>query len=113
MRIAPKVLIILFCAFLFGCDFKTNNLKFDSEKWKTADLRTKGRMSRDLRDSNLLIGKTKSEVENLLGKPKFDGENWTYTIDVGDRFGTHVWTHNLILLFDKNTNTVQRVYDSD
>jgi hypothetical protein len=44
-----------------ACDFKLNNLKFDSEKWKTADLRTKGRMLDDLRNSRILEGKTKTK----------------------------------------------------
>jgi hypothetical protein len=37
----------------------------------------------------------------LLGKPNNNGENWIYTIDLGHRFGTTVWTYNLNIEFEE------------
>ena len=107
------VLLLVFC-FSTACDFTLNNLKFDSGKWKTADLRTKGRMFRDLRDSRILEGKTKVEIDNLLGKPTFENPNtWVYKIDLGHKFGSTAWTYNLNVEFDQTTKTVQKVYAND
>ncbi len=107
------VLFLVFC-FSTACDSTPNNLKFNSEKWKSADLRTKGRMSKDLRNSKILEGKTKSEIENLLGKPIFENsEVWIYKVDLGHKFGDAVWAYNLNIIFDDNTKTVLRAYEND
>src|SRR5262245_33173656 len=46
---------------------------FSSEKWLKGNSRVRGQMARDLRASNLLDGKTRSQVEALLGPPDWSG----------------------------------------
>ncbi len=101
-----QIILLLFC-FSVSCDFRLNNLAFDSEQWKSSDLRTRGRIFKDLKKSKILEGKTKPEVENLLGIPAFENQdNWIYKIDLGYRFGNTVWTYNLNVRFnEKKTNS--------
>ena len=53
--------------------------EFDKQKWKT-NIENRYELSDDIIDSQFLIGKTKSEVKQLLGEP--DGwsqdDNWSY-----------------------------------
>lgn len=70
-------IIILIVAFIFSsaCGFLINNDSFDSAKWKSGDARAKGKMSYDLQNSKVLIGKTKAEVDELLGKDDYPSLN--------------------------------------
>lgn len=92
--------------FLFGlftaCGFIINNDQFDSAKWKRGDARTKGKMVYDLQKSKILIGKTKAEVAELLGKDDYPSENRKiYEID------TNVLTDEYFSIhFDEKTQNV-------
>lgn len=83
-----KLIIILILGSLcFGCSNQKlpNDLAFDSGVWKEANKRRRGRMAPDLEKSKLLVGKTKNEMEDLLGKIDFqNGEQSIYLIDVGE-----------------------------
>ena len=113
-------LIALCCLFAFSCarDFKANNEKFDSVKWKTRDLRERGRMTDDLLVQSLLNGKSPEDVRSLLGEP----ENITkagvmeYETDPGAWLGganNGPWIHYLIVEFGKVDNRVERSYIID
>ena len=79
----PLVLVILFFSLIligFGLHGKISGEKFESEKWKTADLNDENNMSlrwdmmNSLRNNQNLIGMSKKEIISLLGKPD---ENFT------------------------------------
>ncbi|UOE37004.1 hypothetical protein [Chryseobacterium oryzae] len=65
---------LMIIGFLNSCG-KISHKKFDSEIWKNSNLNTeenwdlRWQMMNDLRNKNNLIGMTKIEIENLLGKP--------------------------------------------
>ena len=64
---------IIICG--FGLRGKISGEKFDAEKWKTADLNSEENwsmrwdMMNSLRNNYQLIGMSKREIINLLGKP--------------------------------------------
>ncbi|MBC7847514.1 MAG: hypothetical protein H7Y10_13605 [Flavobacterium sp.] len=79
----PLVILILFFSLIligFGLRGKISGEKFESEKWKTADLIDENNMSlrwdmmNSFRNNQNLIGKSKKEIVSLLGKPD---ENFT------------------------------------
>lgn len=98
-------LLIFFCLFLSACGNITVE-KFDSYKWKNLNLNIeenqdlRWNMMNDLRKKHKLVGMTKSEIENLLGK--FDDENKTYCSYYLGLTGRGINTGTLTLTFDKN-----------
>lgn len=90
----------------FGLRGKISGEKFDSKKWKTADLTSEDNFSlrwdmmNSLRNNHDLIGMPKSEIVNLLGKPdeSFTTEN-TFRYYLGYTH-TEINTGSLILTFD-------------
>ena len=72
-QITLILIVIIICG--FGLRGKISGEKFDSKKWKTADLNLEDNwslrwdMMNSLRNNNNLIGMSKSKVINLLGKP--------------------------------------------
>jgi hypothetical protein len=64
-------LILTLTMLSFGTNNQSdkNDLEFNSEKWKSGDIRTKGKMT-----DNLLIGKTKylKHLDNLTSRLKAD-----------------------------------------
>ena len=67
-----------------SCGNKIKSEKFDKEKWKAGTQIERGNMSTDLIESEILIGKSKSEVINLLGEPKDSSNtNFHYIVDFG------------------------------
>ena len=78
--------------------------KFDSNAWKKATLHERRMYSEDIYLSNVLIGKTKEQILELLGP--WDGEfknsnRITYRIDSGAKLenGT-TWYFSLLIDFD-------------
>ena len=65
---------LIIIGFLNSCG-RISHKKFDSEMWQNSNLSTeenwdlRWQMMNDLRNKNNLIGMTKIEIENLLGKP--------------------------------------------
>jgi hypothetical protein len=97
-------IVIIVCG--FGLRGKISGEKFDSEKWKTADLELEDNwslrwdMMNSLRNNNNLIGMSKSEIITLLGEP--DG-----SLTTGSTFKYYLgYTHtgintgSLVLTFD-------------
>lgn len=97
------IIVITICG--FALRGKISGEKFDSEKWKTADLASENNWSlrwdmvNSLRNNNNLIGMSKSEVINLLGKPteSFTTEN-TFRYYLGYSH-TGINTGSLVLTF--------------
>lgn len=65
-------------AFLCGCG--SSDAKFDSKAWKAGSSSSRGAMVQDMTDRGLLIGKTRSEVVDLLGKPDMCGVSTPRTV---------------------------------
>ncbi|WKL49519.1 hypothetical protein Q1W71_06935 [Flavobacterium pectinovorum] len=95
---------VIICS--FGLRGKISGEKFDSEKWKTADLNSEDNFSlrwdmmNSLRNNNSLIGMSKSKIITLLGKPDegFTTENtFRYYLGYTD---TGINTGSLIVTFD-------------
>ena len=69
---------------MLSCGNKIKSEKFDKEKWKTGTQIERGNMSTDLIESEILIGKSKFEVIDILGKPKDStNTNFHYLVDYG------------------------------
>jgi hypothetical protein len=72
------IIVLIFCG--LGLRGKISGEKFDSEKWKTSNLTSEENwslrwdMMNSLRNNYNLVGMSKSEVIQLLGKPD---ENFT------------------------------------
>lgn len=66
------IVILLVLVFIPSCkDLQSNDLPFNSDKWKAGDTRLRGRMESSLYRSRneLLIGKTQPEIRELMGEP--------------------------------------------
>lgn len=94
---------IIFC-FFFYFKGKLSGEKFDSNLWKTADLNAENNMSlrwdmmNSLRGNHNLIGKSKTEIINLLGQPS-DVTNNVYYYYLGYS-GTGINAGSLRISFD-------------
>jgi hypothetical protein len=74
----PLLIAVLLAS---GCG---NNRRFDSNTWLKSDARERGRMSEDLVNSRILIGKTIEEARQVLGEPDFTYPSaFQYKIDLG------------------------------
>jgi hypothetical protein len=104
MRLLRQIFLgLLVLSFLNGCGTIVYHDQFDSAKWKQGDKRTRGKMIYDLRNSKILIGKTESEVLDLLGKdddPKANSK--TYVIDANIPTNVFFSIH-----FDNDTRRVK------
>lgn len=107
MRLSAALIFLL----LLGCD-QPKHIPFDAAQWTTADLRTRGRMVNDLLRRELLIGKTRGEVVELLGNPDFDGSEeliyLSYQVDIG-----HAYIYDMMIVFDPATRKSKEVLLDD
>ena len=79
-----KQTLLLLFIFLLSCGNKNKTEKFDKEKWISGTQIERGNMSTDLVESQILIGKTKSETIEYLGFPKDStNTNFHYLLDFG------------------------------
>ncbi|MEZ4887017.1 MAG: hypothetical protein R3E32_19965 [Chitinophagales bacterium] len=91
-----------------------NNVKFSSEKWKVSDWREKGRMTDDIVENDLLIGKTKTEIVEMLGEPVQQTEDrFHYTVDIGIKYMYDTWLYWLSVDFDTIEHKVNQVWLAD
>lgn len=88
------LIILALGSFLSACG---NNKNFDSAAWLKGDMRARGRMSEDLVERKILVGKTTDGVQRLLGEPERNyGSVLSYRIDLGwpfkdsKHYGLHV-----------------------
>jgi hypothetical protein len=103
------ILLALLC--LSSCRKKVVPEPFDSTKWLVGDEEAKGKMSKDLVSSRLLIGKNKTEVLELLGTPSYTNDIsniFSYKVDLGYKYGSDKWFYELKLFFtnEKVSNVI-------
>ena len=104
-----KHTIVLLFIFLLSCGNNDKAEKFDTEKWRNGNQIERGNMSTDLVESKILIGKTKSEIIDLLGKPKDSSiTNFHYLVDFG-----YMTPFDLNISFDENNLRVNKTDLSD
>jgi len=72
-------------------------IKFSSEGWKQGDSVTRGRMLGDLRRSGILIGKTKRQVEDLLGPPNREMKDTAITLIDGEHRAPYVYSYRVTI----------------
>lgn len=70
-------------------------------------------MIADLKDRQLLTGKTKVEIENLLGEPDYSDANWiAYKVNTISK--CYIWECRMEITFDPQTGTaLNRIDVSD
>ena len=112
--------IVFWCVFALACtrDFKSNRETFDSGVWKTRDLRERGRMTNDLLSKNLLEGKGRAEIVELLGEPENTDKmgSMEYFTDPGAWIGganNGPRIHYLHIEFGQTDNKVNKVFVAD
>jgi len=80
-------LVLCLPVYLLGCPEDSPPRAFDQQVWKTASDRVRGQMAQDLIDKKILIGKTRMQVINLLGRPYEEDKQFvTYLIYFGNEF---------------------------
>jgi hypothetical protein len=85
--------------------------EFDSQKWKAGSSSSRGEMARALIERKILEGKSKTEVENLLGEPDERGSD-VYEYKVTTLSRCYFWKCGLQVVFDQ-TAQVKFVSVSD
>ena len=111
--IAIALIVIGFVLFA-PKDFQSNNALFQADQWRYGDYRVRGTMCRDLSEKKILIGKTRSEVKNILGEPEQDYDEFTkYAIDLGSIWERWMIRYNFMIDFDKETGLVTSAHLMD
>jgi hypothetical protein len=121
MKLRIHFTLVAVCVIVASCftrDFKGNIEQFDSSKWKTHDLRERGRMTNDLLTRDLLKGRSSEEVRELLGEPDNVNRNGEleYETDPGAWLGganNGPWIHYLHVDFGKPGDRVDKAYITD
>jgi len=90
----------------------TPSRKFDSAEWKAGNATTRGSMTQDLMDRQLLVGKSPAEVEGLLGKPDLPETDW-YGYNVVTIARCRFWECRLGVVFDHSSSLVTFVAVND
>ena len=106
--------VFLVVGFLIsGC---SNSETFEPEVWKRGDHRQRGKMVKALVRSEILVGKTKEEVTDLLGPSDSqheEGRDQVYIVDLGHKFGSDPWTYQLHVRFSAEHDVVETVWYTD
>jgi hypothetical protein len=116
--LATTIKIISFLA-LSSCNSKeVKQIPFNSIDWKIGDRLARGQMVDYLMDKELLIGKSKMEIINLLGEPDSDTLSpINYVDDFNKKVGPFglggPWIFYLRIDFDTLTNKVKQVNCND
>jgi len=91
----------------------TPSRPFDSTEWKQGNATTRGAMSADLINRRLLIGKSRVDVESLLGKPdRQDADTYDYKVITVARC-RYVWECRLGVIIDQKSGLVTFVAVND
>ncbi len=86
-KATTRILLLLLLAAVSISAACGNNQPFDSAAWLKGDARARGRMSEDLVNSKVLLGRSLAEARRLLGAPETDwGRVVQYQIDLGWAF---------------------------
>jgi len=86
--------------------------------WLNGGYAARGPMAQDITDTRLLIGKTKADVEKLLGQPNYRGsyrhtDAYAYNARTSNLRCYFVWECRLSVAFDKTSVQVTSVSLSD
>ena len=71
--IACISLSVYWATVVFSCE-----MNFDSEVWKSGDLKERGKMVDGLIRNEMLMGKSVAVAKNILGEPDFDDSGSLY-----------------------------------
>jgi hypothetical protein len=121
MRVGLVFVSIIFIV-LSGCAGRNDGLEklpFNKEEWLKGDRRVRGQMVDNLIADSLLIGKSKSDVVELLGDPTASDTTGpiVYIVDPGLKTGPRgvggTWLFYLTVQFDSLTNRVFEVHCGD
>ena len=105
------IFFIFFTQSFISCNNNNTEQKFEKEKWKNGTQIDRGNMITDLMDNKnvYLIGKTQSEIIELLGHPKSNEETiFLYLIDFG-----YMTPFYFEITFDKTKHKVYEISLSD
>lgn len=109
-RLGGLLGLLLVTVVLSSCD--TPSRKFDSLEWRSGDASVRGAMAQDIMDSELLDGKSRTEVEGLLGKADYqETDSCGYKVIPIAR--CRFWKCEMYVVFDRSTNRVKSVAVSD
>ncbi|MGC4002006.1 MAG: hypothetical protein QM811_02195 [Pirellulales bacterium] len=97
-----------------------SKISFDSAAWRNGDQRVRARMIHDISNSKLLLGKTRSEIDGLLGPPdQTSQQTWDYRYLPGGvlkdtlRLPYHDWSYTLHIEFATHEDRVRMVSTFD
>ena len=93
-----------------------NSEPFRSAGWKAGDQRQRGRMVKDLVSSQVLVGKSKAMVADLLGPPDSEdqaGLHQAYKVDLGMKFGSNPWLYQLHVEFSGDPPVAVKAWYAD
>jgi hypothetical protein len=121
------IAILLVLVFIPSCkDLKSNDLPFDSERWKAGDVRLRGRMTISLyaQEELIIIGKTQAEVKEILGEPGLIyrdpccrdasiGDTYRYDIDFGMISERWLSRNAIYIIFDTETGKAVKLDGGD
>ena len=80
---------------------------FNDSQWRSGDARLRGAMVDDLvqRQDELVIGRSRAQVQELLGScDSSTASPLEYEVDLGHRFGGSPWLYTLKVEFDESGN---------
>ena len=111
ISLRPALLIalgLLTCS----CINTSTELQFDSQRWKSGDVSVRRRMCPDILKNEILIGKRKNEVLDILGPADEDKITFlSYRLDDRNRFEKLVMVAvlNLVVIFNGPDDKVTSV----
>ncbi len=110
-KFSKIIILFLICTIIISCkDLNSNDLEFNHAEWEKSDFRVRGRMASNLLDQKILIGKTRSEVTEFLGKPDEEYEDSVkYAVDLGSIFERWLQKYFIMITFDKQTQKVKEI----
>ena len=105
-------MIILLVASILCAGCAPSPQQFNSQAWKSGGASVRGSMVLDLQARRLLKGKSKVEVEEMLGKPDYSASHWQgFKVVTIPR--CNFWVCRMEVYFDEETEKVEDVAVSD
>jgi hypothetical protein len=114
-QLSPLVVLLLLGVFVAGilksCSAPSPK-QFDSREWKSGSSSSRGAQVEDLIARKILLGKSRSDVQALLGQPDDQGADW-YGYNVITIPRCHFWKCTMDVAFDGDSKQVESVGVSD
>lgn len=92
----------LFCFIVLSPACVAQQRNFDAEAWRAGGKSVRGSMVNNIKDRAILNGKSKTEVEQLLGKPDSVSEN-SLNYEVVTISRCYFWECIMEVVFDSQT----------